>query len=191
VFKPENLKAVIAIVFLSAAGFACKSTSEPHTIKSQDGKYEFTVPGSMSESPGLNKDAKLTAASKANELYIFVLAKEKSEYAGNPTLDNHTDILRKALLDELKDGDASSPEKVTVKVSRLRSARRREAGLLHDHRGNRRSFSSHLGLDRRVQSRRERSHPLSNCRQLPDKSIVPAFAFSTPRTDVGQGTGSV
>jgi hypothetical protein len=123
VFKPANLKAVIAIVFLTAAGFACKSTSEPHTIKSQDGKYEFTVPGSMSESPGLNKDAKLTAASKANELYIFVLAKEKSEYAGNPTLDNHTDILRKALLDELKDGDASSPEKVTVNGNEARRYR--------------------------------------------------------------------
>jgi hypothetical protein len=121
--KPENLKAVIAIVLLAVAGFACKSTGEPHTIKSQDGKYEFTVPGNMSESPGLSKDAQLTAASKPNELYVFVLANKKSDYAGSVTLDHHTDILRKALLDQLKDGDATAPEKVTVSGNEARRYR--------------------------------------------------------------------
>lgn len=121
--KPEFLKAIIAVALLMVAGFACKSTSEPHTIKSQDGKYEFTVPGTMSESPGLSKDAKLTAASKANELYVFVLAKEKSEYAGSPTLDHHADVMRKALLDELKDGEATSPEKVSVNGNEARRYR--------------------------------------------------------------------
>ena len=112
--RTENLKAAVAIILVVAVGFACKSLGEPHTIKSKDGKYEFTVPGNMSESPTLSKDAQLTAASKPNELYVFVLANKKSDYASSPTLDHHTDILRKALLDQLKDGDATSPEKVTV-----------------------------------------------------------------------------
>jgi hypothetical protein len=114
VLKPDYLKSIIAILLLSAAGFACKSMGEPHTIKSKDGKYEFTVPGNMSESPGLSKDAQLTAANKINELYVFVLANKKGDYASNQTLDRHTDILRQALLGELKDGDASAPEKVTI-----------------------------------------------------------------------------
>jgi len=114
VLKPDYLKGIIAILLLSAVGFACKSMGEPHTIKSKDGKYELTVPGNMSESPGLSKDAQLTAANKVNELYVFVLANKKSDYAGDQTLDEHTDILRAALLGGLKDGDASSPEKVTI-----------------------------------------------------------------------------
>ena len=120
--KPENLKGIIAIVLLTAAGFACKSARE-HTFKSKDGKYEFTVPGNMSESPGLSKDAQLTAASKADELYVFVLANKKSDYAADQTLDHHTDVLRKALLDELTDGDATSPEKVTVNGNEARRYR--------------------------------------------------------------------
>jgi len=123
VLKPKILKGVIAIVLLTVAGFACNSTGEPHTIKSADGKYEFTVPGNMSESPGLSKDALLTAASKANELYVFVLANKKSGYASGQTLDHHTDILRQALLDELKDADATSPEKVTVSGNEARRYR--------------------------------------------------------------------
>src|SRR6185436_19660905 len=114
VLKPENLKGVIAIVLLASAGFACKLTGEPHTIKSKNGKYEFTVPGNMSESSGLSKEAQLTAASKANELYVFVLANKKSDYASGQTLDRHTDILRRALLDELIFGEATTTEKVTV-----------------------------------------------------------------------------
>jgi hypothetical protein len=125
--KPDNLKGIIAIALLTLAGFACKSTSAPHTIKSKDGKYEFTVPGNMSESPGLNKDAQLTAASKADELYVFVLANKKSEYAAAQTLDHHTDILRKALVDELTEADATSPEKVTVNGNDAR--RYRVAGV--------------------------------------------------------------
>ena len=121
--KRGNLKGVIAIVLLAVAGFACKLTGEPHTIKSKNGKYEFTVPGNMSESSGLSKEAQLTAASKANELYVFVLANQKSDYASGQTLDHHTEILRKVLLDELKDGEATSPEKVTVNGNEARRYR--------------------------------------------------------------------
>jgi len=64
--------------------------------------------------PGLSKDAQLTAANKINELYVFVLANKKTDYAGSQTLDRHTDILRQALLDQLKDSDATEPEKVTI-----------------------------------------------------------------------------
>ena len=121
--KPENLKGAIAILLLSLAVFACKSGSEPRTLKSRDGKYEITVPGSMSESPDLSKDAVLTAAAKRNELYLFVLANKKSDYASNPTLDRHTDVLRQALLDQLTEGDATSPEKVTVNGNEARRYR--------------------------------------------------------------------
>ena len=112
--RTENLKAVVAIVLLAAVGFACKSLGEPHTIKSQDGKYEITVPANMSESPSLNKDAQLTAANRPNELYVFVLTNKKSDYADGQTLDEHADILRNALLKQLTNADASTPETVTV-----------------------------------------------------------------------------
>ena len=112
--RTENLKAVAAIVLLAAVGFACKSLGEPHTIKSTDGKYEITVPANMSESPSLNKDAQLTAANRTNELYVFVLTNKKSDYADGQTLDEHADILRNALLKQLTNADATTPETVTV-----------------------------------------------------------------------------
>ena len=112
--KTENLKSVIAIGLLAAAGFACKSLGEPHTIKSKDGKYEITVPANMSESPSLSKEAQLTAANRPNELYVFVLTNKKSDYAEGQTLDQHAEVLRNALLKELTDGKATNPENVTV-----------------------------------------------------------------------------
>jgi hypothetical protein len=112
--KAENLKAAVAIVLISAAGFACKTLGEPHTIKSRDGKYEITVPANMSESPALNKDAQITAANRPNELYVFVLTNKKSNYADGQTLDEHADVLRNALLKQLADSDATTPENVTV-----------------------------------------------------------------------------
>ena len=112
--RTENLKAVVAIVLLTVAGFACKSLGEPHAIKSKDGQYEITVPANMSESPSLNKDAQLTAANRPNELYVFVLTNKKSDYADGQTLDEHADILRNALQKQLTDADASTAENVTV-----------------------------------------------------------------------------
>lgn len=112
--RAEYFKTAIAIVLICAVGFACKSLGEPHTIKSKDGKYEITVPGNMSESPSLNKDAQLTAANRINELYVFVLTNNKSSYADGQTLDQHADVLREALLRQLTDSDATTPEKVTV-----------------------------------------------------------------------------
>jgi hypothetical protein len=112
--KSEKLKTAIAISVLTLVGFACKSLGEPHTIKSTDGKYEITVPANMTESPGLNKDAQLTAANRPNELYVFVLTNKKSDYADGQTLDEHADILRNALLKELTDGDSSTPESATI-----------------------------------------------------------------------------
>ena len=113
-FKLGNLKAMVAVSLIAFAGFACKSLSEPHTIKSKDGKYEITVPGNMSEAPSLNKDAQLTAANRPNELYVFVLTNKKSDYADGQTLDEHADILRNALQKQLTDADASTTENVTV-----------------------------------------------------------------------------
>jgi len=112
--KAHNLKAALAVALILAVGFACKSLGEPHTIKSKDGKYEITVPANMSESPSLNKDAQLTAANRPNELYVFVLTNDKSNYADGQTLDQHADVLRAALLKQLTDGDSTRPESVTV-----------------------------------------------------------------------------
>lgn len=128
--RAENLKSVVAILLLTAAGFACKSLSEPHTIKSKDGKYEITVPANMSESPSLSKNAQLTAANRPNELYVFVLTNKKSDYAEGQTLDEHADVLRNALLKELRDGDASTPESVTV--NGLEARRYRVSGAKDD-----------------------------------------------------------
>jgi len=58
------IKNTIGILLITAAGFACKSLGEPHTIKSKDGKSEITVPANMSESPSLSKDAQITAANR-------------------------------------------------------------------------------------------------------------------------------
>jgi len=113
-FKAENLKGIVAVVVIAIAGFACKSSSEPHTVKSKDGKYQITVPGNMSESPSLNKDAQLTAASKPDELYVFVLTNNKSDYADGQTLDQHADLLRNATVKELTDGDSTAPEKIKI-----------------------------------------------------------------------------
>jgi hypothetical protein len=107
------IKNTIGILLIATAGFACKSLGEPHTIKSRDGKSEITVPANMSESPSLSKDAQITAANRSNELYLFVLTNKKSSY-GDQTLDEHTDVLRNALLKELTSADASSPENVTI-----------------------------------------------------------------------------
>ena len=112
--KAENFKGAVAIILISAAGFACKSLGEPHTIKSKDGKCEITVPANMSESPSLNKDAQLTAANRPNELYVFVLTNNKSNYADGQTLEEHADVLRNALLKQLTDSDSTTPESVTV-----------------------------------------------------------------------------
>ena len=112
--QTRTFKTAVAIMLLTAVALACKSLGEPHTIKSKDGKYEITVPANMSESPSLNKDARLTAANRANELYVFVLTNKKSDYASEQTLDEHTDILRNALIKELTNADASTPEKVTI-----------------------------------------------------------------------------
>jgi hypothetical protein len=113
-FKSENLKGFIAVCLITIAGFACKSSGEPHTIKSKDGKYEITVPGNMSEAPLLHKDAQLAAANTANELFIFVLTNNKSDYADGQTLDDHADILRNAALKGLTDGDSTAPEKIQI-----------------------------------------------------------------------------
>jgi len=122
-FKSETLKGVVAITLIAVVGFACKSLSEPHTIKSKDGKYEITVPGNMSEAPSLNKDAQLTAASRLKELYVFVLTNKKSDYADGQTLERHADVLRNATLKELSDGDSTTPEKITIDGNEARRYR--------------------------------------------------------------------
>jgi hypothetical protein len=119
----ENLKAVAAVILIAMAAFGCKSLSEPHTIKSKDGKYEITVPGNMSESPGLNKDAQLTAANRLSELYVFVLTNKKSDYSAGHTLDRHAEVLRNATLKELTESDSTTPEKVTIDGNEARRYR--------------------------------------------------------------------
>jgi hypothetical protein len=128
--KAEKLKGAIAIALLTVVGFACKSLGEPHTIKSKDGKYEMTVPANMTESPSLNKDAQLTAANRPHELYVFVLTNKKSDYAEGQTLNQHTDILRNALLRQLTDTDQPRPKaspSTVVRRSAIASAALRTA----------------------------------------------------------------
>lgn len=112
--RSEKTKRLAAVVLLVLCGFACKSLGEPRTIKSKDGKFQITVPAYMSESPGLNKDSEITAANGARELYAFVLSKKKTDYADGQTLDEHTDILRNALMKQLTGSDATTPEKLTI-----------------------------------------------------------------------------
>ena len=113
-FRSDKLKSIVAVVLITVAGFACKSLSEPRTIKSKDGKYEITVPGDMSEAPNLNKDAQLTASNRLKDLYLFVLTNKKSDYADGQTLDENTDALRKEGLKALTDADSTTPDKIKI-----------------------------------------------------------------------------
>ena len=115
-------KSIIALGLLTTIGFACKSMGEPRVMKSKNGKYQITVPSSMSEAPDLGKDAEITAGSNANSLFLFVLSKNKSETNGG-TLDERTDVLRTAMSNELTDADATTPDQITVNGNEARRYR--------------------------------------------------------------------
>ena len=105
---------LFAIGLLILVCLACKSLGAPHTLKSRDGKFELTVPADMAESTTLSKDADLQATNNSKEIFMFAISKPKSDYADDMTLDRLTEMVRKALMDQLSVTNSPEPESITV-----------------------------------------------------------------------------
>lgn len=87
--------------------------TERKEIASDDGKIKFTVPGTWTKLPELNKQASLQVGDKDNEVYLIVITDAKSDL-DNFTLEKYQQRTRDRMLGKMKDASATQPVALTI-----------------------------------------------------------------------------
>jgi hypothetical protein len=82
-------------------------------LGSPDGKLKVTTSGMWTKMPGLNKQATMQIAYKANAMYLMVITDPKSTVP-NMTLDEHHQLTRDHMLQKMKNPSITQPVSVTI-----------------------------------------------------------------------------
>jgi hypothetical protein len=88
-------------------------STERKEIASDDGKIRFTVPGTWTKLPELNKRASLQVGDRSKEVYLIVITDTKSGL-DNFTLEKHHRQTRDRMLQKMKNASASQPVSLTI-----------------------------------------------------------------------------
>jgi hypothetical protein len=128
-FKSDLLKKLSAVVLLFTVVAACKNTKSTSTetpkepektltvLKTDDGKFQISLPDGWSKASDLNDKADLQAWNKTKAMYAIVLIENAEDLAGSMTLDKFTDITKKSLMSKYESPVASTPESVSINGS--------------------------------------------------------------------------
>lgn len=111
----------MAIALLVCAVGGCKQLQkatqkvmEPSVLKSEDGKFQITVPGTWRKNFPASTDAEIAAGNPLDETYVLVLIESKVDFTEETTLDTYTDIVRKAMIEKLTEPKSSAPVSVAI-----------------------------------------------------------------------------
>lgn len=88
-------------------------SAERKEIASDDGKIKFTVPGTWTKLPELNKQASLQLGNKSNEVYLIVITDTRADL-DNFTLEKHHQQTRDRMLQKMKQASATDPVSLTI-----------------------------------------------------------------------------
>ena len=88
-------------------------SAERKEIASDDGKIKFTVPGTWTKLPELNKQASQQLGNKSNEVYLIVITDTRADL-DNFTLEKHHQQTRDRMLQKMKQASATDPVSLTI-----------------------------------------------------------------------------
>ncbi|HEY8188370.1 MAG TPA: hypothetical protein VIF64_20035 [Pyrinomonadaceae bacterium] len=106
---------VVGLLVLAVAG--CKqlqSLGRPTVLKSPDGKFQLTVPAGWRENPTLNEKADIKAGNPIQEMYVIVITEPKTDFTGDMTLEEYSNIVRDSMTSNLTSPDSTQPVPVTI-----------------------------------------------------------------------------
>ncbi|HLM00515.1 MAG TPA: hypothetical protein VK400_05635 [Pyrinomonadaceae bacterium] len=89
-------------------------SQKPQVIGSSDGKFQLTVPGGWRKQPGLHDDAGIQAANPLSELYVIVIADNKTDFGSAADLDYITKVVRDGLNQTLTGPVLGEPVPTTI-----------------------------------------------------------------------------
>src|SRR5438094_8222390 len=88
-------------------------STERKEIASDDGKIKFTVPGTWTKLPELNKQATLQVGDKSKQMYLIVITDAKADFP-DLTLEKHHDLTRDRMWQKMKNASATAPIPLTI-----------------------------------------------------------------------------
>lgn len=92
-----------------------KDTAEKPTIlKSNDGRYEMTIPGGWKKATDLHDEADIQASRAFEELYVIVISESKKDFQNGTTLEDYTQIVRSGMLERVESMTATDTASAIV-----------------------------------------------------------------------------
>ena len=118
------LPKLFPLALLLAAGLACNLAQKvgqgvgqagpPKTVRSPDGKFQVTVPGSWREDTQLHEEAEIEVSNRLDETYVIVLTEGKEDFADGLTLATFAGMSRDQLTGNIESPEATDPAPTTV-----------------------------------------------------------------------------
>jgi hypothetical protein len=115
------VNSLVVIALLVCAGAGCKQlqkatekVAEPSVLKSPDGNFQITVPGSWQKDLRSAVGADINAGSPTDGTFVQVIIEPKVDFTEETTLDTYTEIVRKAMIEKLTEPKSSSPVSVAI-----------------------------------------------------------------------------
>ena len=116
--KNSNLvNSLIAVALLVCVVVGCKqmkSLGSQTVVKSDDGKFQITVPAGWQKNAFPSTKTDMRAGNLIQEVYVMVINERKADFTDETTLDNYTEIVRNATIENLTHPDATPPLPVTI-----------------------------------------------------------------------------
>jgi len=91
-----------------------EQASQPKAVRSADGRFELTVPGTWREDPELHEEAEIEVSNRLNEMYIVVLTESKEDFADEVDLAAFASMSRQQLTSNIQQPEATEPAPAAV-----------------------------------------------------------------------------
>lgn len=115
---------LLPVALLLAAGLACnvaqkvkqgvEQAGQPKVVRSADGRFQLTVPGSWREDPELHEEAEIEVSNRLSEMYVVVLTESREDFADNVDLAEFASMSRGQLTSNIQEPEATEPVSASV-----------------------------------------------------------------------------
>ncbi|HEY7545971.1 MAG TPA: hypothetical protein VID27_13855 [Blastocatellia bacterium] len=89
------------------------SSGASKILKSKDGGSQITIPASWKEDLALHDKAVLQASDRQNEVYVVVLADNKTDF-DNITVEKYSELTRSAMMQGIASPQMGTPSSLTI-----------------------------------------------------------------------------
>lgn len=118
------LSKLLPLVLLLSAALACnmaqkvkqgvEQASQPKVVKSPDGRFQLTVPGTWRQDQELHEEAEIEVSNRLNETYVVVLTESKEDFADDVDLATFASMSRQHLTSNIQQPEATEPVPAAV-----------------------------------------------------------------------------